>query len=246
MKPRTASSIFAAACVAAASAAHALPLTDRTSLEIFAGGNVSTPGSFRGPAFIEGPNGDTAYTRLGYDDAYKHDYTAGAELSFIVNPHLSAFAQADYSQFNGQNREIGALNSTTTGRTPIEARFEDADTAELDVGARYSFSPVSEKWQPFVGAALGATHMPNSFAMVGNTRVSLGKSDTVFQQRLETGLQYSPMPNFGLRLTAAALHMDGSNGSSDPALALLGLDSANAGIHEHWSYPAELGAVWHF
>jgi hypothetical protein len=246
MKPRTASSIFAAACVAAASAAHALPPSDRTTFELFVGGNVATPGSFRGPVNVDGPNGATNFTRLDFDDAYEHDYTAGMEVDYNVDSHVSAFARAGYSQFNGQNREIGALNSTTTGRTPIEARFEDADTAELDVGARYSFSPMSEKWQPFVGAALGATHMPNSFAMVGNTRVSLGKSDTVFQQRLETGLQYSPMPNFGLRLTAAALHMDGSNGSSDPALALLGLDSANAGIHEHWSYPAELGAVWHF
>ena len=118
MNPRIASSMFAAACVAAASEAHALPLTDRTSIELFAGGNVSTPGSFRGPAFIEGPNGNTAYTRLNYDDAYKHDYTTGVELAFNVNPHVSAFAQADYSQFNGQLLKIGQLDSPTGGRFP--------------------------------------------------------------------------------------------------------------------------------
>jgi hypothetical protein len=54
------------------------------------------------------------------------------------------------------------------------------------------------------------------------------------------------MPNFGLRLTAAATHVDGAKGSTDPTLSLLGLDSSNSGIHEHWEYPAEIGAVWHF
>jgi hypothetical protein len=42
------------------------------------------------------------------------------------------------------------------------------------------------------------------------------------------------------------MHVDGISGSTDPALPLLGLDSTNSGIHQHWEYPAELGAVWHF
>ena len=246
MNPRIASSMFAAACVAAASAAHALPLTDRTSIELFAGGNVSTPGSFRGPAFIEGPNGNTAYTRLNYDDAYKHDYTTGVELAFNVNPHVSAFAQADYSQFNGQLLKIGQLDSPTGGQVPVEARFGDSDSEDLDVGARYSFTPLGEQWRSFVGAALGAKHMSNTFATVNDSKIQMSKSDTVFQQRLEAGVQYSPVANFGLRLTASAMHVDGVNGTADPALSLLGLDSTNSGIHQHWEYPAELGAVWHF
>lgn len=243
---RIVNTMFAAACVAAASAAHALPLTDRTTFELFAGGNVATPGSFRGPVNVEGPNGTTDFTRLHYDDAYRHDYTAGMDLAFSITPHLSAFTQVSYSQFNGQTHDIGALVLPTTRREPIEAKFSDSDSESVDVGARYNFTGMGEKWQPFVGAALGAMHVSDTFAKVGNTQVTVGKEDTVFEQRLETGLQYSPMPNFGLRLTASAQHVDGLKGSKDPALALLGLDSASAGIHEHWDYPAELGAVWHF
>jgi len=246
MKPRIASSMFAAACVAAASAAHALPLTDRTTFELFAGGNVASPGSFRGPLNVEGPNGTTEFTRLDFDDAYRHDYTAGVEFAFNIDSHLSAYTQVGYSQFNGQTHDIGDLVAPTTRHTPIEAKFSDSDSATIDVGARYRFTGMGEKWQPFVGASLGALHVSDTFAKVGNTDVTVGKSDTVFEQRLETGIQYSPMRNFGLRLTASAQHVDGLKGSTDPSLALLGLDSANAGIHEHWDYPAELGAVWHF
>ena len=65
MKPRSASSLFAAACVAAASAAHALPLSDRASFELFAGGNVATPGSFRGPLNMDEPGGATHYRSPG-------------------------------------------------------------------------------------------------------------------------------------------------------------------------------------
>jgi hypothetical protein len=113
------------------------------------------------------------------------------------------------------------------------------------VGARYTFS-TGEKWRPFVGAAIGASRLSDTTAVVDDTQVTLGKAETVFQQRVETGLQYSPMRNFDLRLTAAATHVNGRNGSDDPNLVLLGLDESNSGVHAHWNYPAEIGAVWHF
>jgi opacity protein-like surface antigen len=247
MNPRTASSFFAAACVAAASAAHALPLsdrTDRTSFELFVGGNMATPGSFRGPLRVESPDGVTNYTRLDFDDAYQHDYTAGAELDYSLDSNLSLFAQAAYSQFNGQNHEIG-YTAPAEGFVPIHAKFSDANSGELDLGARYTFA-MGERWRPFVGASLGAEHVSDTYATVDNVRVGLGKSGTLFQQRVETGLQYSPMPNFDLRLTAAANHVDGGKSADDPYLPMLGLDSSNSTMHAHWDYPAELGAVWHF
>ena len=74
----------------------------------------------------------------------------------------------------------------------------------------------------------------------------LAPENTVFQQRLETGLQYSPMRNFDLRLTAAASHTNHDDRSNDPNLALLGLDNQSGDDRGHWDYPAELGAVWHF
>jgi hypothetical protein len=246
MKPRSASTMFAAACVAAASAAHALPLSDRTSFELFAG-SVSAPGAFRGPMSIEGADSTTEYSRLNFDDAYHHDYSAGAEFDYNVDSHLTAFARAAYSQLDGKNHEIGFSSSSSglADPVPIEARFGDTDTRALDVGARYTFAK-GEKWRPFLGASLGASRWSDSFAMVDNTRVALAKADTVFEQRLETGVQYSPMRNFDLRLTAAATHVNGGGASDDPNLALLGLDEATSGVHAHWNYPAEIGAVWHF
>ncbi len=244
MNPRIASSFFAAACVAAASTAHALSFTDRASFGLFVGGNVATPGEFREPKFVEGPDGSTTFTRLGFDDAYRHDYTAGAEFDYQVDSHVSAFARAAYSQFDGQNQEIGSI-STDAGNVPLDARFSDSATRELDLGARYTFAP-GEKWRPFLGAALGAERVSDDFATIENTRVQLGKADTVFQQRLETGLTYSPMRNLDLRLTAAASHVNSGDAANDPNLGLLGLDSAHAGVQSHWEYPAELGAVWHF
>ena len=245
MKPRHAYTMFAAACVAASSAAHALPLSDRTSFELFVGGNVATPGSFRGPLNMDVPGSATHYDRLNFDDAYHHDYTGGAEFDYNFDSHVTAFARAAYSQFDGQNREIGRQDSIADGRVPIDASFGDADSRELDLGARYTFA-MGEKWRPFIGAALGAERLLDTHAVVGNTRIALGKAGTVFQQRVETGLQYSPMRNFDLRLTAAANHVNGGDASNDPDLGLLGLDSAHTGVQAHWEYPAEVGAVWHF
>jgi opacity protein-like surface antigen len=245
MKSRYASSMFAAACVAAASAAHALPLSDRTSFALFAGGDLSTPGSIRGPVSISDAGGATHYGSLDFDDAWHRDYTAGAELDYNLNSHVSTFARAAYTQFDGRNHEIGTDSTSTGAYVPIHAQFGDADSRELDVGARYTFA-MGDKWRPFVGAALGAERVSDTHAMVDSTRVSLGKADTVFQQRVETGLQYSPMRDFDVRLTAAASHVNGGDPSKDPNLGLLALDSAHTGVQAHWDYPAELGAVWHF
>ena len=251
MNPSSISRLFAAACVAAASAAHALPFSDRASVELFAGGTVGTPGSFRGSFNSTGEGGTTTYDRLAFDDVYHHDYTAGAELDYALGEHLSTFARVAYSQFGGTSREIGTFFGGSQGRVPMFARFGDADSRELDVGARYAFFS-GETWRPFLGAALGATRMSGTFAVAGApgddpaTRVDLGRESTVFEQRVETGVQYSPMRNFELRLTAAASHVGAGRGSDDPNLALLGLDEAQSRVRAHWDYPAELGAVWHF
>jgi hypothetical protein len=245
MNPRTASSLFAAACVAAASAAHALPFSDRTSFELFAGNNIATSGSFRGPTRVETPDGATNYDRLDFDDVFQHDLTAGAEFDYNVDPHMTAYARAAWTDFTGQTREIGSSSSHTTGFSAIDASFGDAHSSELNLGARYLFA-AGEKWRPFLGAALGATRMSDTHATVEGTRVEIGKANTAFMQRVETGLQYSPKENFDFRLTAAASHTDGSPGTDDPNLALLGLDSSTSSMHAHWTSPAEVGAVWHF
>lgn len=254
MKYRHAYTMFAAACVAASSAAHAQPFNDtndRASIVLFAGGDVATPGTIRGPVSLTGADGPTRYDRLDLDDTYHRNYTAGAEFDYPFDSHLAAFARASYSQFDGKNRVVGDNVSEANGYRSINAKFGDEDSTQFDVGARYTFLN-SDRWRPFVGASLGAVRQSSMFADVdnletsGRTRVELGKASTVFQQRVETGLQYAPSRNLELRLTAAASHVNDGKRSDDPNLGLLALTEAESGVHAHWEYPAELGAVWHF
>ena len=121
----------------------------------------------------------------------------------------------------------------------------------LQLGARYTFAPEA-RVRPFVGVALGASDLSATRAMIddpasgGATRVELAKGVTVFEQRFETGVQFSPMDNFDIRLTAAASHLGGQKASDDPNLALLGVAPSHSTVGARWTYPAELGAVWHF
>lgn len=256
-------SIFAAACVAAASAAQALPHSsnyassrdDKFSLELFAGGNVAMPGSFRGetaPLQSTTPAGSATYGDLKFDDAYAHRVGGGAELAYSFDDHVSAFARASYNEFNGDHVDIGRFEPAAPAASrAIGANFGDTATREFDLGGRYTFAPWG-KVSPFAGAALGATHLSatrvsvDNFSGFGTTNVELGKARTVFSQRAELGLQVSPMRNFDLRLTAAADHVDGDMRSDDPNLALLGLDNSRGEVRDHWNYPVELGGVWKF
>ena len=110
-------SLFASACVASASAAQALPSTDRLSVELFAGGNVSMPGSFRGRSLpFESPAGATNYQDLKLDDAYAHRLSGGAELDHAIDDHLATFASATYNEFSGDRMRVGQFNPSTGAR----------------------------------------------------------------------------------------------------------------------------------
>jgi hypothetical protein len=242
------------AALAAAGIAHADDFRDRASFALFAGGNAAMPGSFRGqtvPYQINDPSGSIVYHDLKFDDAYDHQYTYGGEFDYAFNPSLTGFGRIGYANFDGREQHVGTFTSAATELSPVKASFEDTNTREFDLGARYNFMPGS-KWQPFVGAALGATHLSAAKADFpnldgsGKTRVTLGESDTVFSQRVETGLQFAPMRNFDLRLSAAANHLDTDTKSSDPNLALVGLKDLSGEERNHWDYPVELAAVWNF
>lgn len=256
-------SIFAAACVAAASAAQALPHSpsysnsrdEKFSFELFAGGDVAMPGSFRGetaPLQTTTPAGSVTYGDLKFDDAYAHRLGGGAELAYSFDDRVSAFARASYNEFSGDHVDIGSFEPATPAASRIiGAEFGDTATREFDLGARYTFSPWGKVY-PFAGAALGATHLSATRAIVdnlsgfGTTGVELGKARTVFSQRAELGLQVSPMRNFDVRLTAAADHVDADRPSGDQGLVSLGLDNTRGELRDHWSYPVEVGGVWHF
>jgi hypothetical protein len=252
MNLRSVSCFVAIALGGGAGAAQALPLGDRASIELFAGTSAGLPGSFNDGAthMQTGPDGSIAFDRVEFSSAYDHRYTGGAELDYAFDSHLSGFARAAYAQFNGRDREVGALFADGA-RVPIDAQFADNSMRQLDLGARYTFAP-GARLRPFVGLGLGASDLSATRATIdgplaaGATRVELASGGTVFEQRLETGVQYSPMPNFDLRLTAAASHLGGQKASDDPNLALLGVSPSHSTVGARWDYPAELGAVWHF
>jgi hypothetical protein len=244
-------SLLCIALVAAAGAARADDFRGHTSFALFAGANAAMPGSFRGQTVpFESGAGAIVYHDLKFDDAYDHQYTMGGEFDYAFNPSLTGFGRIGYGNFDGRTQTIGTLASTA-GQFPVQAAFEDTNTREFDLGARYSFMP-GAKWSPFVGAALGATHLSAAKADFarpdgsGSTRVTLGAAGTVFSQRAETGLQFAPLPGFDLRLSLAADHVNANTRSSDPSLALVGLETITGEERSHWDYPLELAAVWNF
>lgn len=247
MNARTTSLMLALAVCGAARADG----TSRASFAVFAGANTEMPGTFRGQTtpLVTG-DGTITYDDLKFEDAYDHRYTMGAEFDYAFNPQFSGYGRYAYAEFNGREHEVGNLFTYSAGVVPVSANFDDTNTQEFDLGGRFNFMP-GAKWQPFVGASLGATRLGATRADFpdangGMTKVTLGESDTVFSQRFETGLQYSPMANFGLRLSAAANHLDADTKSSDPNLALVGLNPAGGEVRSHWDYPIELAAVWNF
>jgi hypothetical protein len=251
MNPTSISFCIAITLAGGAAAAHAQTFAERASVELFVGGNAGVPGSFSdGSTRLQGTgDGDIAFDRVHFRDAYDNRYTGGAELDYAFDSRLTGFARASYGQFDGRTREVGALFGDN-GRVPIDARFDDNSQRQLDLGARYTFSPES-RVRPFVGFALGASDLSATRALIDNpagsaTRVELAKGGTVFEQRLETGVQFSPLPDFDVRLTAAASHLAGQRASDDPNLTLLGVAPSHSTVGARWDYPAELGAVWHF
>lgn len=252
MNPRSVSFCLAIALAGGAAVAQAQTFGERASVALFVGGNAGVPGSFDdGSTRLQGTgDGDIAYDRVRFRDAYDNRYIGGAEFDYAFDSNLTGFARASYARFDGQSHEVGALFGND-GRVPINAKFEDNSQRQLDLGARYTFAPES-RVRPFVGLALGASDLSATRAMVdnlaagGTTRVELAKGGTVFEQRFETGVQFSPMDNFDVRLTAAASHLGGQKASDDPNLTLLGVAPSHSTVGGRWNYPAELGAVWHF
>lgn len=249
MNPRSVSLMLAVAFACGGGAAGAATFGDNASVELFGGANMSMPGSVRAAHGLESNPAGINYNHLDFDRIYGRGYTAGAEFDYAFNSRLTAFARGAYVNFDGRDRQLG-MQTTPTGEQFVSGRFDDASTRTVDLGARYTFAPDS-RLRPFVGVGVGGADLSPVRATIqsptlGATRVELARGDRVLEQRIETGVQFSPVRNFDLRLTAAAMHFDGQRPSNDPNLALLGLATGHGDVPAHWDYPAELGAVWHF
>ena len=205
------------------------------AVELFAGGDVATPGSFRGPLQCSG--------RAGWSDELR-----SARLRRRLSPRLHGRRGVRLQRSIRTCRHSRALrirsSTARIARSAVISPTADGPRAHQRAASatRTRASSTSARGIPsrparnggrssaLRSARRGCRHIRYAGARATtSTRVELGKADTVFQQRVETGLQYSPMRNFELRLTAAASHVDGGDGSERSRIsALLGLDSAQS------------------
>jgi hypothetical protein len=233
------------------------------SLSLFGGDAVGVTGSLRpseissipdlgtlDPALAEN-SGSLTLNNLPYDEIYRHRHDVGFELGYAFNDNLEGFARVNYEGLDGQNLAIGSLSSAALpAAQPLLASFDTADSWSLQVGSRYYWS-TSSQWRPFASFALGATRMDAltaSLAVPGTAialpDVHFTKADTVFNQSLESGIEFTPSRNFGMRFAVNAEHMGQLSASDDPALEELGLEPTHA--EDRWSFPITLTASYRF
>ena len=75
--------------------------------------------------------------------------------------------------------------------------------------------------------------------------VRFTRGDTVFSQSLETGVEYDPGNNFGLRIGVEADHSGVASNAHDPKLLALGYDRDND-AQARWAFPVAVAATWRF
>jgi len=187
---------------------------------------------------------------LHYDDILNPSYTVGTEVSYAPNSNLEGFARLSYSELNGESTEFGTLTITDADATvPVTAHVRDTDSMSLMLGTRYVFN-ANEAWQPFVGAAVGASRLqdlragltaPNDAVTLNDVR--LARATTMFAQSFEAGIGYS-MASFDVRLAIDANHSNGPDSGQDATLKTIGF--TRGGGESPWSFPVTLGAEYRF
>jgi opacity protein-like surface antigen len=202
---------------------------------------------------LESNAGTLTLDRTRFGDLYDNGRELGAELGYAFSKNLEGFGRVSYDDYGGRNVQMGTLTSDAfESPSPLDADFADEKSLSLQLGARYYWAAGSQ-WRPFVGAALGATHMDAmtaSFTVPGTNidvpEARFSNADTVFTQSAEAGLEYEPTPSFGLRFAVDADHFGhASAADDDPGLTQLGIDSTeNPG--NRWTFPITLTASWRF
>ena len=201
---------------------------------------------------LAGASGTLSLDRLGYHEAYHNRFSAALEVGYALNENLQAFGRFGYDARQGRERDIGSLSSAgLAARQRVIAHFGNSDSRGLEVGARYLWL-ASEKWRPYVAVSVGATRTDdmNASLNVTNTAINIrqvrfAKSGSTFSQSFETGVEYNPIKQFGLRLSVRANHVGTPPSDRDPQLTALGFNSGNdAG--NRVDYPIALAGVYHF
>lgn len=230
---------------------------------MYGGDTVTEAGSLRSPISttipdlgtvnpaLSGTSGTLSLDKLKYDDLFRQSFDTGLELNYSFN-NLQTYTRFSYDELDGRTRRVGFLSTDALGGSePLRARFADEDNKSLEIGSRY-FWPTGTAWQPFAGVALGATRLdairanyltPDAAIDVANVRFT--RPATVFSQSVETGVEFDPNTNFGVRFSVDANHMGDPPSAHDPALSALGYDASHD-AEGRWTFPVAIAASYHF
>lgn len=250
-----------AGAVRAASAAEP---SSPWSLSISGGDSVDESGALRRSALtsfgdlgtldpsLGGASGALRLDRLRYEDLFRRRFDTGLELDYTFDRNLQSYGRFGYDSLGGRTTSIGALNGASfTSPSPVRARFASADNMSLELGSRYLWS-TGTSWRPFAGFSLGATYLDAMHARISVPELAMDFGDqrftrtgTVFSQRLETGVDYSPSADFGLRFSLDADHIGRPPNADDAQLAELGFGPGND-AHSLWSFPISVAARYQF
>lgn len=234
------------------------------SVALYAGDADSGSGKFQSPRFasvanlgtvdpkLAGSSGTLSLDRLGYHEAYHNRFSGALEVGYAVNENLQAFGRFGYDARQGRERDIGSLSSAALPSPQrVIAHFGNSDSRGLEVGARYLWL-ASEQWRPYVAVSIGATHTDdmNASLNVTNTAINLKQvrfadAGSTFSQSFETGVEYNPVRQLGVRFSVRANHVGTPPSARDPQLAALGFNAGDdAG--NRVDYPISLAGVYRF
>lgn len=234
------------------------------TMSIFGGDSAGMSGDLRAPRTtsltdlgtldpaLSGASGTLTLDKLRYDDLFRRRYDTGFELGYTFSDNLQSFGRVSYDNLSGRNRRIGELQiDGLSALSPLDARFKDSNNVSLDFGTRYFFS-TNTPWRPYAGASLGATHLDAMRATISVpdtaldlTNVSFTRPSTVFNQSIETGVEYNPSSSFGVRFSVDADHIGSPRSARDPSLSELGFDAGHD-ADARWDFPVAVAATYHF
>jgi len=264
MNTRTWKLITAAALISTAAARAYADPSNPWSVSVIGGDSVAESGSLRTPRIatitdlgaidpaLAGSSGTLSLDKLRYEDLFRRKFDTGLELNYSFDPNLQTYGRFSYESLGGRTRRAGELSSDgLDAPASVAAHFANADNMTFELGSRY-FWQTGTDWRPFAGAALGATHLDAIRASFTSPETGLvlpdaqfTRSGFVFSQSLETGVEYDPQSNFGVRFGVNADHVGTPRSADNAEVANLGIDDGHD-AHSRWAFPVSVAAAYHF
>jgi opacity protein-like surface antigen len=249
MMKRTSISLAAIALgTVAASASAAEP--EAWTLTFSAGAHLLPRDKVQGRHSTEVLGVGTTLDTLRQHDIFDSGPAAGLELGYNLRSNLQTFLRIDYSQLSGNTVRIGDVRTPAAAAREIRARFDDANTWQANVGAR--FLPVdSGPWQPYLSAYIGVDRTDEWTARITVDGQPIQSGDgrllpreTRFNAGVELGLGYDISDAAAVRLSVAGDYK-AQREEDTRAYQALGFNSVRVS-DQSWTIPVEVGISWKF